>query len=43
VKTLSFLILLFYWSVIILAPVLSKDINVFEKKIVIVPKTKPNK
>jgi len=41
-KTLSALILLVYWSVIILAPVLAKNSN---KKLenIIYPEKKPNK
>ncbi len=41
-KILSILGLLIYWSVIILAPVLAKDFNKKEDK-VIYPIKKPNK
>jgi len=42
-KSISLFVLLIYWSVIILAPVLSKEIKFIEKELIIVPKIKPNK
>jgi len=42
-KFISLFVLLVYWSVIILAPVLSKEIKFIEKELIIVPKIKPNK
>jgi hypothetical protein len=42
-KSISFFILLIYWSIIIFAPVLSKDIKIKQKQLDIVPKIKPNK
>ena len=42
-KSISLLVLLIYWSVIILAPVVSKEINFVEKELTIIPKIKPNK
>ena len=42
-KSFSIFILLIYWSVIILAPVISKEENVFIKQTSIIPKNKPNK
>ena len=42
-KSISIFVLLIYWSIIILAPVISKE-QVFEtKKVTITPKIKPNK
>jgi len=41
-KSVSIFVLLIYWSIIILAPVLSKELKSIEKKIII-PKIKPNK
>jgi hypothetical protein len=41
-KSISIFMLLIYWSIIILAPVLSKELKFIEKKIII-PKIKPNK
>jgi len=41
-KSISIFILLIYWSVIILAPVISKEKKIFEKQLVITPKIKPN-
>ena len=32
-----------YWSVVILAPVLSKELKFIEKESIIAPKIKPNK
>tara|TARA_B100000686_G_C15856686_1_gene509860 strand:+ start:83 stop:211 length:129 start_codon:yes stop_codon:yes gene_type:complete len=40
-KTLSALVLLVYWSIIILAPVLAKDKN-NKGNTIIYPKKKPN-
>ena len=42
-KSISLFVLLVYWSVIILAPVLSTEISFIEKELTIVPKIKPNK
>jgi len=42
-KSISLFVLLVYWSVIILAPVVSKEIKFVEKELIIVPKIKPNK
>jgi len=42
-RSISLFVLLIYWSVIILAPVVSKEINFVEKELIIVPKIKPNK
>ena len=42
-KSVSIFVLLIYWSVIILAPVISKENKIFTKKTVIMPKPKPNK
>jgi len=42
-KSISLFVLLIYWSVIILAPVLSKELKLIEKQSIIVPKLKPNK
>ena len=42
-KSISLFVLLIYWSVIILAPVVSKEIKFVEKELIIVPKIKPNK
>jgi len=42
-RSISLFVLLVYWSVIILAPVVSKEINFVEKELTIVPKIKPNK
>ena len=42
-RSISFFILLIYWSVIILAPVLSKDIKFNQDKQFLLPKIKPNK
>jgi len=42
-KTVSFFMLFIYWSIIILAPVISKEPEVFKKEKVILPATKPNK
>ena len=41
-KSISIFVLLIYWSIIILAPVLSKELKSIEKEI-ITPKIKPNK
>jgi len=41
VRTASIFILLIYWSVIILAPVLAKNKNQIEKNITILPLKKP--
>jgi len=42
-RSISLFVLLVYWSVIILAPVLSKEIKFIEKELIIVPKIKHNK
>ena len=42
-RSISIFVLLVYWSVIILAPVVSKEIKFVEKELIIVPKIKPNK
>ena len=42
-RSVSLFALLVYWSIIILAPVLSKEIKFVEKELIIVPKIKPNK
>ena len=42
-KSVSLFVLLVYWSIIILAPGLSKEIKFIEKELIIVPKIKPNK
>ena len=42
-RSISIFILLIYWSIIILAPVISKEKKIFEKKIDFAPKIKPNK
>jgi hypothetical protein len=41
-KSISIFVLLIYWSIIILAPVLSKELKSIKKEI-IMPKIKPNK
>jgi hypothetical protein len=42
-KTLSIFVLLIYWSIIILAPVLSKEINEKKNQKIISPMINPNK
>jgi len=42
-KSITLFVLLVYWSVIILAPVLSKELKLTEKELIITPKIKPNK
>ena len=42
-KSFSIFVLLIYWSVIILAPVISKENKIFIKEMSIKPKNKPNK
>jgi len=42
-KSTALFVLLVYWSVIILAPVLSKELKLIEKEPIITPKIKPNK
>ena len=42
-RSISLFVLLVYWSIIILAPVLSKEIKFIEKEPIIIPKIKPNK
>jgi len=42
-KTISFFALLIYWSVIILAPVLSKEFKIYKEEGLITPVQKPNK
>ena len=41
-KSISIFILLIYWSIIILAPVVSSELKLIEKEI-LMPKIKPNK
>lgn len=41
-KSISLFILLIYWSIIILAPVVSKELKLVEKQSIIAPKTKPS-
>jgi len=41
-KTFSFFALLIYWSVIILAPVLSKEFKIDKEQMVIKPEQKPS-
>jgi hypothetical protein len=42
-KSFSIFILLIYWSILILAPVVSKENKIFIKETSILPKNKPNK
>ncbi len=42
-KSISIFVLLIYWSVIILAPVISKENKIFIKEPTITPQKKPNK
>ena len=42
-KSISIFVLLIYWSVIIFAPVISKENKIIEKKVTLIPKIKPNK
>jgi hypothetical protein len=42
-KSISIFILLIYWSIIILAPVISSEHKILEKQIDIVPIIKPSK
>jgi len=42
-KSITLFVLLAYWSVMILAPVLSKEHKLSEKELIITPKIKPNK
>ena len=42
-RSVSLFVLLVYWSIIILAPVLSKEIKSIKKEPIIIPKIKPNK
>ena len=42
-RSISIFVLLIYWSVIILAPVLSEEFNLIGKQSIITPKFKPNK
>jgi len=42
-KSISIFILLIYWSVIILAPVLAKESEMFKKKLIISQKINSNK
>ena len=42
-KSISVFILLIYWSIIILAPVLAKETKLFKKDSYITPKIKPSK
>jgi len=41
-KIISLFILLIYWSIIILAPVLAKEGKIYRKQVVIFPEIKPN-
>ena len=40
-KSITLFVLLVYWSVIILAPVLAKELKLTEKELIITPKIKP--
>jgi hypothetical protein len=42
-KSISIFVLLIYWSIIILAPVISKESKILEKQIALTPKVKPSK
>ena len=42
-KSISIFVLLIYWSIIILAPVISKELKIIDKETVLIPLTKPNK
>ena len=42
-KTLSIFMLLIYWSVIILAPVIANEKSKYFETNIIIPKEKPNK
>jgi hypothetical protein len=42
-KLISVFVLLIYWSIIILAPVISKEHNILSKENLIIPINKPNK
>jgi|TARA_B110000967_G_scaffold183246_1_gene201785 hypothetical protein len=42
-KSISIFILLIYWSIILLAPVLGKEGKIFKKQSIIMPKIKPSK
>ena len=42
-KSISIFVLLIYWSIIILAPVISNESTLDKKKIILTPKFKPNK
>jgi len=42
-KSISIFILLIYWSIILLAPVLGKESKIFIKQKIVTPKIKPNK
>ena len=42
-KSISIFVLLVYWSIIIFAPVISKERKISQKNILIIPKIKPNK
>ena len=42
-KSISIFVLLIYWSIIILAPVLSVENKILKKKITLTPKFKSNK
>jgi hypothetical protein len=42
-KSTSIFVLLIYWSIMILAPVISKENKIFEKQLIIKPKIKPNR
>jgi hypothetical protein len=42
-KSISVFVLLIYWSIIILAPVISKERVMEEKKLTVTPKIKSNK
>ena len=41
-KIITLFILLIYWSAIILAPVIAKDLKFSKKQSIIIPKNKPN-
>ncbi len=42
-KTISIFILLIYWSIILFAPVISKEPRILNSESIIKPITKPNK
>ena len=42
-KSISIFALLIYWSIIILAPVLSRELKISEEQVFLTPKIKPSK